>query len=91
MVLKNTVLKNLGDHLGRQKICIRYGSHCAFPLAENLEQESLRISLGVYNTEEDIDHVVGEIKFFFDKKKGLIKNANLEPLRSKIYYRNNLL
>lgn len=80
--------KELGEHLGRQKICIRYGSHCAFPLVEQMGQESLRISLGVYNTEEDIDQVVGEIKFFLDKKKGLIKNENLEPLRSKIYYRN---
>jgi cysteine desulfurase/selenocysteine lyase len=86
--LKEFNTKELGDYLGRQKICIRYGSHCAFPLAEVLGQESLRVSFGVYNTEEDIDQLVGEIKFFLDKKKGLIKNPNLEPLRSKIYYRN---
>jgi len=86
--LKEYSTKELGDHLGRQKICIRYGSHCAFPLAEHVGQESLRVSLGVYNTEGDIDQIVGEIKFFLDKKKGLIKNKNLEPLRSKIYYRN---
>jgi cysteine desulfurase/selenocysteine lyase len=86
--LKEFNTKELSDHLGRQKICIRYGSHCAFPLAEHLGQESLRVSFGVYNTDEDIDQLVGEIKFFLDKKKGLIKNPNLEPLRSKIYYRN---
>lgn len=86
--LREFSTKELGDHLGRQKICIRYGSHCSFLLAEHLGQESVRISLGVYNTDEDIDQVVGEIRFFLDKKKGLIKNANLEPLRSKIYYRN---
>lgn len=80
--------KELGDYLGRQKICIRYGSHCAFPLAEHFGQETLRISIGVYTDEEDVDHALGEIRFFFDKKKGLIKNQNLEPLRSKIYYRN---
>ncbi len=87
--LKEYSTKELGDYLGQQKICIRYGSHCAFPLAEYVGQESLRVSLGVYNTEEDIDHILGEIKFFFDKKNGLIKNQNLEPLRSKIYYRNS--
>jgi cysteine desulfurase/selenocysteine lyase len=86
--LKEFSTKELGDYLGRQKICIRYGSHCAFPLAEHLGQESLRVSFGIYNTEEDIDQLVGEIKFFLDKKKGRIRNANLEPLRSKIYYRN---
>ena len=86
--LKEYSTKELGDYLGRQKICIRYGSHCAFPLAEHMGQESIRISLGVYNSEEDIDQIIGEIKFFLDKKKGLIKNENLEPLKSKIYYRN---
>ncbi len=86
--LKEYSTQELGDYLGRQKICIRYGAHCAFPLAEHLGQESLRVSFGAYNTEEDIDQIVGEIKFFLDKKKGLIKNPNLEPLRSKIYYRN---
>ncbi len=86
--LREYSTKELGDYLGRQKICIRYGSHCAFPLAEHLDQETLRISFGVYNTDEDVDQVVGEIKFFLDKKKGLIKNINLEPLRSKIYYKN---
>lgn len=86
--LKNFSVKELGDYLGKQKICIRYGSHCAFPLAERMGQESLRISLGVYNSEEDIDQVVNEIKFFINKKKGLIKNKNLEILKSKIYYKN---
>lgn len=83
--------KELGDYLAKQKICVRYGSHCAFPLAEYFGQETLRISLGVYNDEEDINHILGEIKFFLDKKKGLIKNPNLEPLRNKIYYRNTYL
>lgn len=80
--------KELGDYLGRQKICIRYGAHCAFPLAEHFGQETLRISLGVYSDEDDINHVLGEIRFFLDKKKGLILNPNLEPLKNKLYYRN---
>ncbi|MBP6060576.1 MAG: aminotransferase class V-fold PLP-dependent enzyme [Candidatus Pacebacteria bacterium] len=86
--LKEYSTKELGDDLGRQKICIRYGSHCAFPLAEQMGQESIRVSIGVYNTEEDIDQLINAIKFFLDKKKGLIKNPNLELLKSKVYYRN---
>src|SRR3989344_2546631 len=89
--LKEYSLKELGDYLAKQKICIRYGSHCAFPLSEYLGHESLRISIGIYNTEEDIDHILGEIRMFFDKKKGLIKNQNLELLRDKIYYKNTAI
>jgi len=89
--LSDLSTKELGDYLGRQKICIRYGAHCAFPLAENFGQETLRISLGAYNDEDDINHALGEIRFFLNKKKGLIKNPDLEPLRNKIYYRKSYL
>tara|TARA_B100001971_G_scaffold7939_1_gene6501 strand:+ start:327 stop:3380 length:3054 start_codon:yes stop_codon:yes gene_type:complete len=86
--LENYPVKELGDYLGSQKIYIRYGSHCAFPLAERLGQESLRISFGIYSDFEDVDRILGEIKFFLDKKRGLIKNPNLETLKNKIYYKN---
>lgn len=89
--VKEYSTKELGDYLARQKVCIRYGAHCAFPLAEHLGQESLRVSIGVYNDQEDIDHLLGEIQMFLNKKKGLIKNPNLEPLRNKIYYRNTAI
>ncbi len=87
--LKSYSTKELSDHLAKQKICIRYGSHCAFPLTEQLGQETLRVSFGVYNTDEDVDQLVEEIKFFLNKKKGLIKNPNLEILKSKIFYKNS--
>ncbi|MFA5872201.1 MAG: aminotransferase class V-fold PLP-dependent enzyme [Parcubacteria group bacterium] len=89
--IKEYSVKELGDYLAKQKICIRYGSHCAFPLAQHLGQESLRISFGVYSDIEDVDHILGEIKMFFDKKKGLIKNPNLENLRNNIYYKKTLI
>jgi cysteine desulfurase/selenocysteine lyase len=89
--VKEYSTKELGDYLARQKVCIRYGAHCAFPLAEHLGQESLRVSIGVYNDQEDIDHLLGEIQMFLNKKKGLIKNPNLEPLRNKIYYKNTAI
>jgi cysteine desulfurase / selenocysteine lyase len=81
-------LKEMGDYLDKRKICIRYGAHCAFPLVDVLGQESIRISLGCYSDENDIDTCLQEIKTFIDKKKGLIINPELEPLRNKIYYQN---
>lgn len=78
-------VKELAEYLTSHKICIRYGSHCAFPLSETLGNETLRISIGVYNTEEDIDTVLQEVSFFLDKKKGLIRNPNLETLKNVSY------
>lgn len=89
--VKEYSTKELGDYLARQKICVRYGAHCAIPLAEHFGQETLRISFGVYTDKEDMDHLLGEVKMFFDKKKGLIKNPDLEPLRNKIYYKNTAI
>jgi cysteine desulfurase/selenocysteine lyase len=46
---------DVAEILGQHQICIRAGHHCAGPLHEALEiPASCRISLGVYNTEEDI-------------------------------------
>lgn len=84
-------VKDLGDYLGKQKICVRYGSHCAFPLAEKLGQETLRVSFGVYSELEDVDHLLGEMKLFFDSRKGLIVNPDMEILRNKIYYRSTAI
>ncbi len=85
LATKGFHVKELAEHLASQKICIRYGSHCAFPLSDTLGNETLRISIGVYNTEEDIDTVLQEIKLFFDKRNGLIKNPNLEALKNVAY------
>lgn len=78
-------VKELAEYLASHKICVRYGSHCAFPLSDTLGNETLRVSMGVYNTEEDIDTLLQEINFFLDKKKGLIKNQNLEKLKNVSY------
>lgn len=87
--LKNYSTKELSEYLDSQNICVRYGSHCAFPLSEELGSETLRISLGIYSNEEDIDQIIDQITFFINKKKGLIKNENLEKLRSHVYYKNS--
>ena len=43
-------------------VCIRTGTHCAQPLHRRLGiEQSCRISLGVYNTAEDIHVAVGAL------------------------------
>lgn len=49
---------DLGAFLAARGIAVRCGSHCAWPLMERLERESVcRISLGIYNTREEMDYV----------------------------------
>lgn len=83
--IKDISLKELSEYLATNKICIRHGSHCAFPLADFIGDETLRVSLGVYNTEEDIDIVLQEIKSFLNRKSGKIVNQNLERLKNVAY------
>jgi cysteine desulfurase/selenocysteine lyase len=46
---------DLTDILGEKGICLRAGHHCAIPLHERLKVEaSTRLSIGIYNTEEEI-------------------------------------
>ena len=84
-------VKELGEFFAKKKICVRYGAHCAFPLAEKLGQESLRVSFGIYNEIEDVDHILEEMKFFFDSKKGLVINQNLELLKNNVFYKNTVI
>ncbi len=47
---------DLTDLLGQQNICLRAGHHCAQPLHDRLGlHASTRLSLGLYNTTEEID------------------------------------
>ncbi|MBU6389559.1 aminotransferase class V-fold PLP-dependent enzyme, partial [Patescibacteria group bacterium] len=54
---------DLADLLGQKEICIRAGHHCAAPLHQQLGiPASNRISLGMYNTEADIDRFIAVLK-----------------------------
>jgi len=47
------------DHLG---IAVRTGHHCAHPLMHRLGIEgTVRASIGIYNTKEDIDKLIDGI------------------------------
>ena len=53
---------DMAHMLGEKGICIRAGEHCARPLHRSLDlSASARISLSVYNTEEDIKKLIAEL------------------------------
>lgn len=86
--IKDISTKELGEYLDKRKICIRHGSHCAFPLIDYLGTETIRVSFGVYNDQNDVDTFLQELNLFLDKRKGLIKNPNLERLKNIHYHKN---
>jgi cysteine desulfurase/selenocysteine lyase len=86
--IKDISTKELGEYFDKRKICIRHGSHCAFPLIDYLGTETVRVSFGVYNDQNDTDTFLQELNLFLDKKKGLIKNPNLERLKNIRYHKN---
>lgn len=54
---------DIGDILADNKIYVRTGSHCT-----NIKDDSIRISLHIYNTTEDIDVFVQVIKNIINNK-----------------------
>ncbi|MHA1540776.1 MAG: aminotransferase class V-fold PLP-dependent enzyme [Alphaproteobacteria bacterium] len=62
---------DLGTMLGMKNICVRAGKHCAHPLhcALNFSKPTLRFSLGIYNTKEDIEVALKETKNTLEKLK----------------------
>lgn len=54
---------DLASILDERGIAIRVGHHCAMPLHEKLAVEATaRVSLGIYNTEKDIDRLIEGIR-----------------------------
>jgi cysteine desulfurase/selenocysteine lyase len=85
--VKKGQLKDLENHLDKNKICIRFGSHCAFPLAEKFGTETLRVSLGIYNTARDIERLITEINYYFNKISGKINNPLADKLKNINYFK----
>ncbi len=60
---------DVGEILNRKQICVRTGHHCAMPLLARLGVEStVRASIYLYNTKEDIDRLaegIAEVKKIF--------------------------
>ena len=54
---------DLSAILSHEKVCVRVGHHCAMPLHTFLGiTASLRVSLGLYNNEKDVDSFVSSLK-----------------------------
>jgi len=62
-VLKDTHPHDLADILGQEGFCLRAGHHCAEPLHKRFSvPASLRLSVGIYNTEEEIHRLGPALK-----------------------------
>jgi cysteine desulfurase/selenocysteine lyase len=58
-VLEGYLTEDVGSHLNRHGIAARSGHHCAQPILRRFGYEStVRASLALYNTHEDIDRLV---------------------------------
>ncbi|MEI9977650.1 MAG: family 2A encapsulin nanocompartment cargo protein cysteine desulfurase [Edaphobacter sp.] len=61
-VLDGFRTEEVGDYLNRNGIAVRSGHHCAQPILRRFGLEStVRVSLALYNTHEDIDKLVTAI------------------------------
>lgn len=62
-VLKNISSEEVGAALNKEGIAVRTGHHCAQPILRNFGQENtVRVSLAVYNTISEIDFLVSVLK-----------------------------
>lgn len=63
---KDVSLPWLYEFLNKHTICVRSGWHCAYPLAKYLwlHKGTIRLSLYVYNTTNDIDIFVSKVKAY---------------------------
>ena len=67
--LPNIHAHDIGTFLSQKNIAVRVGKHCTYPLHNHLHVSStVRASLAIYNTKEDVDHLIEEllecIKYF---------------------------
>ena len=66
-VIKDIHPHDIASFLGANNIAIRAGHHCTQPLMKHLELPATsRVSLSIYNTQEDIDLLVAAIKEIID-------------------------
>ena len=61
-VLDGFRTEEVGDHLNKNGIAVRSGHHCAQPILRRFGQENtVRASLALYNTYEDIDRLIAAL------------------------------
>lgn len=61
--LKGLHSHDVADILDKHHVAVRSGHHCSMPLMKLLGLNgTVRVSMGIYNTKDDIDHLVEGIK-----------------------------
>lgn len=54
---------DVGTFLSAKNIAVRVGKHCAYPLHAHLNiNSSIRVSFAIYNTKEEVDYIIDNIK-----------------------------
>lgn len=72
--IKGVHAHDVSTFFDKKNICVRTGKHCAYPLHNYLGvSSSIRVSLGIYNDEKDIDFLVKKVTechdFFYGLKR----------------------
>jgi cysteine desulfurase/selenocysteine lyase len=71
---------DIGNHANAHGIAVRTGVHCAIPVLDSLELVgTVRVSVGVYNTREEIDVLVQALRTV-SKGDWTLKHANVRFL-----------
>jgi len=66
-VMENAHPHDIGTILDRQGIAIRAGHHCAQPIMDRFAiPGTARVSFGIYNDKDDVDHLVDGLKKVVD-------------------------
>jgi cysteine desulfurase/selenocysteine lyase len=66
-VFPNIHSHDVGTFLANKNMAVRVGKHCAYPLHKHLNvNSSVRASLGIYNTKEDVDNLIKTLKECID-------------------------
>lgn len=78
--------QDVAAHFNQQKIALRAGSHCAMPLLDALQQKDgvLRIALGAYNTESDINAFLDALDSW---RQLVLKEQQAEKEANSLYHR----
>ena len=57
--IKDIFAQDLAIYLNKYNICVRAGNHCAKILKDEINiKNTVRISLGIYNTKDEIDYLI---------------------------------
>lgn len=87
--LKDGRGQEVADFIIKRNICIRYGSHCAFPLTEKMGRESLRVSIGIYNSADDIHTFINILKEALAQKEVFV--PKIKQFTENFYHKKTKL